>query len=110
MRDCDQPRVMRCRNCDEEGHESRQCPKPTDWSRVKCKNCNHFGHGAKRCPEPVVESSGGDWGNGGDTSAAGGWSDTPQEQSTGNWADDTAGATNGNTDGNNWGDAGAAAW
>lgn len=65
-RECDKPRVMKCRNCDEEGHASRECPKPRDWSRVKCRNCNNFGHGEKRCPEPPAENTGGDWGGIGD--------------------------------------------
>jgi hypothetical protein len=37
--DCTNPRKIVCRNCDEEGHESRECPKPRDYSRVKCSNC-----------------------------------------------------------------------
>lgn len=96
-RECDKPRVMKCRNCDEEGHASRECPKPRDWSRVKCRNCNNFGHGEKRCPEPPAETAGSDWGDaGGSTAAAGGWGDASVE-STGNWADDTTAAAGANT-------------
>ena len=36
-------RVTKCRNCDEIGHESRDCPKPKDWSRVQCNNCKEYG-------------------------------------------------------------------
>lgn len=36
---------MKCRNCDELGHVSRECTKPKDWSRVKCSNCEQMGHG-----------------------------------------------------------------
>jgi cellular nucleic acid-binding protein len=43
-RDCPEPKVMRCRNCDEEGHSGRECPQPKDWSRVQCNNCKQFGH------------------------------------------------------------------
>ncbi len=95
---------MRCRNCDEEGHSSRECEKPKDWSRVQCRNCNEYGHGLKRCPHPVQENAEGGWGNGGETAApAGSWADAPQEsagswadapqESAGAWADDTATAT-----------------
>jgi Zinc knuckle len=41
-RDCDQPNNpanTKCRNCDEMGHFSRDCPKPRDYSRVQCQNC-----------------------------------------------------------------------
>lgn len=105
-RDCDKPRVMKCRNCDEEGHTSRECPKPRDWSRVKCRNCNQYGHGEKRCPELPAETTGGDWADAGGSAAAsaaaGGWADSATETS-GNWADDTTAAA-GNND---WGDAAA---
>ena len=49
--------IMICRNCDEsefvmlfripdanpdtEGHMSKECPKPRDYSRVKCSNCGN---------------------------------------------------------------------
>lgn len=33
-KDCPEPRVIRCRNCEEEGHLSRECPKPKDWSKA----------------------------------------------------------------------------
>jgi hypothetical protein len=78
---------MQCRNCDEMGHSSRECPKPRDYSKVQCKNCNEcrfaselqlvdsitnlvVGHTVVRCkaPKPEGDSSnaagGGDgWGN-----------------------------------------------
>jgi cellular nucleic acid-binding protein len=77
--DCQNERVMQCRNCDEWGHSGKECPKPKDWSRVKCTNCQEMGHGAKRCPNPTVEvpeesggGGGGDWDNGGATNGASG--------------------------------------
>ena len=35
---------MKCRNCDELGHMSKECSKPKDWSRVKCSNCEQMGY------------------------------------------------------------------
>lgn len=49
---------------DEYGHESRGCPKPRDWSRVKCMNCQQMGHTKVKCPNPLV-SDGGDGADGG---------------------------------------------
>lgn len=115
-RECPEPRVFRCRNCDEEGHQSRECGKPKDWSRVKCRNCEQFGHGAGRCPNPAVEPADGGWGAtgaGGDSGAAtgswgaggGGGDSGVAATSTGDWADESTAAANGD----NWGDASAAA-
>jgi hypothetical protein len=47
-RDCPEERVFRCRNCDAEGHQSRECPLPKDWSRVKCS--------VSGCPRKPIES------------------------------------------------------
>lgn len=96
-RECPEPKVFRCRNCDEEGHQSRDCPKPKDWSRVKCTNCSQFGHGAKRCPHPPAEPEVNGWGDGGGNlgAAAGGWSAGGVDStkvSTGDWADESAAA------------------
>ena len=77
---------MKCRNCDEIGHMSKECTKKKDWSRVKCSNCEEFGHGKARCPQPLKEveddsfgadsgaaAGGGDCGNSGPVEASGGW-------------------------------------
>lgn len=42
-----------CRNCDHNGHFSKDCPEPKNWSKVQCRNCNEFGHGAGRRPNPA---------------------------------------------------------
>jgi hypothetical protein len=36
-----------CRNCEKQGHFSRDCPEPKDWSKVQCQNCQEFGHTIK---------------------------------------------------------------
>jgi cellular nucleic acid-binding protein len=105
-RDCPEPKVFRCRNCDDEGHQARDCTKPKDWSRVKCRNCETYGHGAGRCTNPPVETSGGEWGNGGgDSGATGGWADggggldDAPKSSTADWADEATAAANGDSSG-----------
>ncbi|KAB5525658.1 hypothetical protein GE09DRAFT_1152125 [Coniochaeta sp. 2T2.1] len=63
---------VQCRNCDEYGHGSRDCPKPRDYSRVKCQNCQEMGHTKVRCKKPLVsEDDAGDRGfdNGGGADA-----------------------------------------
>lgn len=102
-RECDKPRVMKCRNCDEEGHSARDCTKPRDWSRVKCRNCNNYGHGEKRCPEPIVENTGGEWSNdavtAGSSGGTGEWADASTATATattGNWVNDTTAAAENN--------------
>jgi cellular nucleic acid-binding protein len=124
-RECPKEKIFRCRNCDDEGHSARECPKPKDWSRVKCNNCQEFGHTVARCNNPTVEPDNGGWGNGGGKSgaAAGGWGSGggdaaaatgdwanggEGEVSTGNWADETTAAANG-ANGDSWGDSGSAA-
>ena len=63
--------MFTCRNCDEKGHFTKECPKPRDYSRVKCSNCEQstlraaqtlntsnigaVGHGKARCPLPPKE-------------------------------------------------------
>ena len=67
--DCTQERKIICRNCDAEGHVSKDCDKKKDWSRVTCSNCGEKGHGLKRCPQPPKEEE-----NDGDAGdATGGW-------------------------------------
>lgn len=111
-KECDKPRDMskvQCRNCDDYGHTSRECPKPRDcksrfsWpriphadivpdSRVQCQNCQEFGHTKVRCTKPHVDEDGGAGADGGgfdpvDISADGGaggddWNNGP---SGGGW-------------------------
>lgn len=71
-KECPNPKVIKCRNCDEIGHTGRECPKPKDCklssihstgapadqrtgSRVQCSNCQQFGHTKVRCKEPTAE-------------------------------------------------------
>ncbi|KAI0152931.1 hypothetical protein GGR57DRAFT_162921 [Xylariaceae sp. FL1272] len=56
-RECTEPKNMakvQCRNCDEYGHDSRGCPKPRDYSRITCQNCGEKGHTKVRCKQPTV--------------------------------------------------------
>ncbi|KAI9892772.1 MAG: hypothetical protein M1814_001192 [Vezdaea aestivalis] len=55
--ECENPRVMLCRNCDKIGHSAKECTEPKDWSRVKCNNCGKMGHTVRRCKEPIAEES-----------------------------------------------------
>lgn len=76
---------MQCRNCDEMGHSSRECPKPRDYSKVQCRNCGEsklnqplrvlmpanfvsVGHGAARCKNPAAAPPEMDAGAGGEFS------------------------------------------
>ncbi|KAK7435472.1 zinc knuckle [Colletotrichum acutatum] len=34
-----EPRKIECRDCDEEGHLSKDCEKPVGITRIKCNNC-----------------------------------------------------------------------
>lgn len=43
---------MICRNCDGEGHSSRECPEPKNMAKVQCRNCDEYGHQSKECPKP----------------------------------------------------------
>ncbi len=43
---------MKCRNCDQEGHQSRECPEPLNMDKVQCRNCDEYGHLSKTCPKP----------------------------------------------------------
>jgi len=69
---------MQCRNCDEMGHVSKECPKPRDCeslfcryqdnghlradddlgSRVTCSNCGESGHTKVKCRAPPKEDTG----------------------------------------------------
>ena len=57
-RDCPQGggsgRPMSCYNCNEEGHISRDCPKPREGGGgpMSCFNCNEEGHMSRDCPKP----------------------------------------------------------
>jgi cellular nucleic acid-binding protein len=93
--DCPNERVIKCRNCEEVGHVSRECPKPTDWSKVQCRNCKVYGHTVKRCPEPVFENtsgfSGGGSDNGTGVGASGSWNTGGGTVAAeGNWAEVSA--------------------
>ncbi|KAL9052556.1 MAG: hypothetical protein Q9206_004266 [Seirophora lacunosa] len=56
-KDCKQERqefgeiAMKCFNCDEEGHRTRDC-KAARVDRFACRNCKQSGHNAAECPEP----------------------------------------------------------
>jgi cellular nucleic acid-binding protein len=66
---------MKCRNCDEFGHGSRECPKPRDYSRVQCRNCGEMGHTIARCKQEVITKAepveGGGWEEAGETAGLG---------------------------------------
>ena len=55
--DCPEPRVIRCRHCNEEGHYISQCPDPTCPPQEpreftgECHSCGQEGHRAAECPD-----------------------------------------------------------
>ncbi|ETN41359.1 uncharacterized protein HMPREF1541_03294 [Cyphellophora europaea CBS 101466] len=51
-KECD---IIKCDNCDAEGHVWRDCLAPKDWSRVTCRDCNEKGHTITRCKQPAKE-------------------------------------------------------
>lgn len=76
-----------------EGHVSRDCPKPRDWSRVTCQNCGKTGHTKVRCKEPPKEgeeSFAAGEGFGGESGAAG--DDTNATEKANDKANDDFGA------------------
>jgi hypothetical protein len=55
--DCPEPRIMRCRHCNQEGHTMRNCPDPTCPPQEpreftgECRACGQTGHRAIDCPD-----------------------------------------------------------
>ncbi|KAI7528909.1 hypothetical protein KC331_g15500 [Hortaea werneckii] len=95
---------VQCRNCDEYGHQSRECPKPTDWSRVECTNCHEKGHSYKRCTKPAAEAEGdGGWENGAGTGGA------SAAKGVADWQDSSTADASANGGGGSWGGSAAAA-
>ena len=107
--------MFTCRNCDEKGHFTKECPKPRDYSRIKCSNCEQskiqdsqtlnisdiaaVGHTKVRCPMPPKEE-GADVGaeNGGFGNGDGGFG-APETNGGGDW---NAGGDTGNN-ASSWG-------
>ncbi|KAI3396914.1 hypothetical protein diail_11527 [Diaporthe ilicicola] len=46
------PRVDKfaCKNCGQSGHKVADCTEPRDASNVECRKCNEMGHFSKDCP------------------------------------------------------------
>lgn len=82
-KECEKPKNpanSTCRNCDQVGHFSKDCPEPRDWSKVKCNTCGEsessrpsslgltdtiattVGHTVRKCPQANAEGGGGGFG------------------------------------------------
>ncbi|KAI1347000.1 hypothetical protein F5Y01DRAFT_296360 [Xylaria sp. FL0043] len=94
-RECPEPKNMskvQCRNCDEYGHDSRLCPKPRDYSRIQCQNCGEMGHTKVRCKKETVAPDDFDTAN----AADGGFTAEPASS---DWMKEAAATSGGGDDG-----------
>ncbi|KAI0861567.1 hypothetical protein F4860DRAFT_475506 [Xylaria cubensis] len=89
---------VQCRNCDEYGHGSRDCPKPRDYSRVQCQNCGEMGHPKFRCKKDTVAPETFDAGND-DSAAGGGFGEGTGEPTSSEWMKEATA----NVDSGGWG-------
>ncbi|KAF1970716.1 hypothetical protein BU23DRAFT_473536, partial [Bimuria novae-zelandiae CBS 107.79] len=42
----------KCRNCEQRGHLSRDCPEGKDYDLITCHRCKMDRHESPNCPEP----------------------------------------------------------
>ncbi|KAI0456912.1 hypothetical protein F5B21DRAFT_118373 [Xylaria acuta] len=107
-RECTEPKDMskvQCRNCDEYGHGSRECPKPRDYSRIQCQNCGEMGHIKFQCKKETVAPD--TFGGGNDGFAGGGgFGEGAGKPASSDWMKEAA-ITAGSSDNKGWGTSGA---